>query len=134
MADTTRTLLNPVLKLLVKPKRETPSVGGGKRKIRKESDSIEHREALSGQLNNLYQERARMPTFGGKMQLVASMFDSARVKTLTPTDLFSSRNGAQLIAPLSKGYLVETDVENLRNFNSLYRVPGKKCSGQGRYF
>ena len=118
MADTIRTLLNPVLTLLVEPKRESSHGGGkGKDNIREESNSSKHRKALSGQLDDLYQRRADIPTFGGKVQLVASMFESARAKYLTPENLFSS-HGTRLIAPLNKGYLVEADVDELPNLKT----------------
>ena len=131
MADTTRSSPNPVLKLLVEPKRK-PSSGGGKgtKNIRKGSDSPEHREALSGQLNDIYRRRADIPTFGGKVQLVASMFENARAKYLTPTALFSPRNGARLIAPLKKGYLVETDVDELPSLMTYIKSPSTSVGGK----
>ena len=113
MAEGDRPLLNPVLTLRVEPKREVAPGGGKSQKDIRQDRLPEQRRHLSAALSNLYRDRARLRSFGGKVQLVARMFDDSLAPTKTPSSLFSPGTGAQLVVPLRQGYLVEADVTAL---------------------
>lgn len=110
MPDTDRPLLNPVLSLHVEPKREAAATGGKSRKDIVTQRLGEQRRVLSRELNTIYERRERIRSFGGRVQLIARMFDDSLAATRTPTSLFSSGTGARLVAPVRNGYLIEAEI------------------------
>ena len=110
MADTDRPLLNPVLSLHVDPKREAATTGGKSRKDIVTGRLAQQRRVLSRELSTIYERRERLPAFGGRVQLVARMFDDSLAATRNPGSLFSSGTGARLVAPMRQGYLIEAEL------------------------
>lgn len=114
-------VLDPVLKLVKEPVRETAS-GGGKNRNQIVQGRLERqRQALSSQLLNVKEGVDIGDTTEGYLTLAIEMFDDSYAPSLTPKDLFSNLNSAPLIAPYKNGYLAEihyNDISQLVNIIS----------------
>ena len=113
MADPGRPLLNPVLSLRIQPKRDTAQGRGKEAKHIVGPRLGRQRRTLSGQMGRIFESRGRLRAFGGKVQLVAKMFDDSYAPSYTPAALFAERMGMRLVAPYRDGYLIEADVSAL---------------------
>ena len=122
MAETDRPLLNPVLALHVEPKREAAPTGGKSRKDIVTGRLADQRRVLSRDLTSIYERRARLRTFGGRVQLVARMFDDSLAATKTPSSLFAAGTGARLVAPMRRGYLIEAQVDALPSLSRFVQM------------
>lgn len=131
MADTDRPLLNPVLSLHVEPKREAATTGGKSRKDIVTGRLAQQRRVLSHELNTIYEHRERLPVFGGRVRLVARMFDDSTAATKTPSSLFSSGTGARLVAPMRQGCLIEAELGALPALAARMCVCGARPEGYG---
>lgn len=103
-------LINPTLRLMIEPIREGIE-GRGKGR-----DTIKF-ERLETQIQSLLEdidrlEDRRLKSYAGKTLLVAEMFEDSLAPTHTPTDLFERSVGCRLIAPLSRGYVIESDTKS----------------------
>lgn len=113
MAREPRPLLNPVLSLTMEPQPQT-SPGRGKKlnAIRQERLPRQQR-VLAAAARSLFEERDKLPAYGGRIHFVADMAEDSLAPTHTPSDLFRADRGFQIVAPLRQGYLVEADVRAL---------------------
>ncbi|MFC4593688.1 S8 family peptidase [Sphingobium tyrosinilyticum] len=59
---------------------------------------------------------AHQPRFNDRAVVYASMFEDSLAPTWTPGDLFRFENGARLVAPYARGYLVEMDTRAIERF------------------
>jgi hypothetical protein len=106
-------LLNPVLSLTKKPVPEEPAISG------KGEDGIvfarlsDQRRVLSTQIEAVAANRDYLKAHGGKILLLAKMFDDSLAPSWTPRALFDSRFGCRLSAPGSGGYLIEASSAEL---------------------
>jgi len=110
MADD-RPLLNPVLRLKMDGRPE-PQTGGGKGRASVVVERLaEQQRVLSAAARNLYRDRERLPTYGGRTHLLVRMFaEDSLAPSHTPDDLFSYVTGCQLVAPYRQGYVVEAEI------------------------
>ena len=106
-------LLNPVLTLQMDPRPE-PRPGGGKDASKIVTSRLQQQqESLAGACEQIYRQRAHYPTYAGKVHLIASMFDDSFAPSHTPRDLFHEDMGCRLVAPFTRGYLIEATVDYL---------------------
>ncbi len=108
-----RPLLNPVLTLRKTPVAKDAAHGGKKAAGIVTARLAQQRNVLSAQARGLYQRRATLKAFDGRFLLLARMFEDSIAKSHTPGDLFLGPRGTRLIAPASKAYVVEMEVEDL---------------------
>src|SRR5688500_9494624 len=100
-------LLNPVLSLTKQPVPEEPAVSG------KGEDGIvfarlsNQRRILSAQVEAVAANRDHSKIHGGKILLLAKMFEDSFAPSWTPRALFDPRFGCRLSAPGFGGYLIE---------------------------
>lgn len=116
MADERRPLLNPVLRFTKEPRPESitgrgKSVGGIK--IMRLADQ---RAKLSHEALTMARGVSGQPRFNDRAIVYASMFEDSLAPTWTPGDLFRPENGARLVAPYARGYLVEMDTRAIERF------------------
>ena len=79
-------------------------------------ERLEHqRSKLAGEVEQLFAVRNELPVFGGKMLLVAEMFDDSFAMSKTPTDLFLGPNSSLILSPALNGYILEIDASYLPN-------------------
>lgn len=108
-----RPVLNPVLRLTREPRREVRS-GRGKSAgaiVRGRLES--QRSSLARALFELARSVAAQPNFSGHVALRVTMHDDSIAPSYTPRDIFSSVNGADLIAPYHAGYIVQARADSL---------------------
>ena len=106
-------LLNPVLTLQMDPRPE-PRPGGGK-DVSKivTSRLLQQQEVLASACEHIFRQRAHYPIYAGKVHLIASMFDDSFTPSYTPRDLFNEGMGCRLVAPFTRGYLIEATIDRL---------------------
>ena len=112
-------LLNPVLSLQIDPELEIPKGGGKGRHSIVHSRLVPQRRKLGDQLQSLFESRHAYPAFSEKTLLAARMFPDSIAPSYAPNDLFSHAHGCQLVAPLSRGYLVEVDISQFGDLASV---------------
>jgi len=111
--DSSRPVLNPVLRFTKEPRPESVT-GGGKSADSIRADRLERqRERLARELSTMAAVAEDQPKFNGRVVLYASMFDDSLAPSWTPKDFFSADRGARLITPFRSGYLVEVDAKHL---------------------
>ncbi|MBF0169052.1 MAG: hypothetical protein HQL45_15625 [Alphaproteobacteria bacterium] len=113
--DSDNPLLNPVLKLTTEPKKRVPDARSKDASKVVWSRFSQHKTHLMASCRGIYERRASLPVYGGRVLLRASMCDDSYAPTYTPHDLFNAQVGCQLVAPINNGYLVEAHVEALPN-------------------
>lgn len=120
-----RPLLNPVLSLKMEAVPETQR-GGGKGRDSIKVDRLATQQAVLAQaVRGLYRDRQALPTFAGKIQLLARMFaEDSLAPSYTPDDLFSKVHQCQLVAPFHHGYVIEADIESLAALAQVIENPG----------
>lgn len=113
MAETSRPLLNPVLRFTRDPRPESVA-GGGKSaaSIRTERLATQQRR-LSDELRTLSAVAEDQPKFNGRTVVYAAMFDDSLAPSWTPRDLFNPDRGARLMTPFRSGYLLEVEAGSL---------------------
>ena len=116
-------LLNPVLRLQMKPAAESPTGGGKGRQSIIYGRLAPQQQKLSTQARSLYASRHEFPTFEGKTLLTVRMFSDSLAPSHTPNDLFGSVHDCQLVAPLNKGYLVEANLARFPAIVAALRKP-----------
>src|SRR5258707_3686740 len=123
MADD-RPLLNPVLRLKMDGRPE-PQTGGGKGRASVVVERLaEQQRVLSAAARNLYRDRERLPTYGGRTHLLVRMFaEDSLAPSHTPDDLFSYVTGCQLVAPYRQGYVVEAEIPGLPRLTAAIENP-----------
>ncbi|MDI1266282.1 MAG: S8 family peptidase [bacterium] len=123
MADD-RPLLNPVLRLKMDGRPE-PQTGGGKGRASVVVERLaEQQRVLSAAARNLYRDRERLPTYGGRTHLLVRMFaEDSLAPSHTPDDLFSNVTGCQLVAPYRHGYVVEAEIAVLPRLTAAIENP-----------
>lgn len=106
-------LLNPVLTLQMDPRPE-PRPGGGKDASKiVTSRLLQQQEVLASACEQIFRQRAHYPTYAGKVHLIASMYDDSFAPSHTPRDLFNEDMGCRLVAPFTRGYLIEATIDYL---------------------
>ena len=106
-------LLNPVLTLQMDPRPEARP-GGGKDASRIVTSRLQQQqERLAGACEQIFRQRTHYPTYAGKVHLIASMFEDSFAPSHTPQDLFNEDMGCRLVAPFTRGYLIEAAVNHL---------------------
>lgn len=116
-SDTSRPLLNPVLRFTKEPRPQSVT-GGGKNAGAIQTARLDRqRTRLSTELRSLSATAQATPQFNGRAVLYASMFDDSLAPSYTPRDFFAAERGARLIAPFRSGYLIEMEVEKLKRLS-----------------
>lgn len=116
-------ILNPVLSLQMEPTPKGRRGGGKGRHSIVSSRLPAQQRKLRTQAQSLYTSRAEFPAFGGKALLAVHMFPDSLAPSHTPNDLFAPDRGCRLVAPLRKGYLVETDLALLPRLVAVITSP-----------
>ena len=108
-----RAIVSPVLRPIREPRCETR--GGG----RKSTGAIvgsrlaSQRNLLAKEFLDLSRSVAEQPNFSGHVALRVTMHDDSIAPSYTPSDIFSSANGAELIAPYHAGCIVQVRADLL---------------------
>src|SRR5712671_1201337 len=125
MADVPqRPLLNPVLRLRMEPQPETQTGGGKGRDSIKMDRLPQQQRVLSASANRIFEQRARLPSYGGRAHLLVRMFtEDSLAPSHTPDDLFGPAHGCQLVAPFRNGYLVEAELKALPELADAIKRP-----------
>lgn len=118
----TRPLLNPVLALQKEPVPETPAVGGQGEAGIKIGRLEKQRVKLANSVAEVADSLASLPVHGGRIHLLASMFDDSFAPTWTPKGLFNKANGCRLSAPGPGGYLIEAKTSHLAELSRHIRT------------
>ena len=106
-------LLNPVLTLQMDPRPEPPPGGGKNASKIVTSRLLQQQHVLASACEQIFRQRARYPTYGGKIHLIASMYNDSFAPSYTPRDLFNEDMGCRLVAPFTRGYLIEAAIDYL---------------------
>ena len=122
--DSEKPLLNPVLMLRREARREAVTGGGKGVKDILVEQLAQQRVRLAQSVDEIVQSRPRSRTFGGKMHLLASMFEGSLAPSWAPTALFAETAGCRLVAPARGGYLVEATVSRLGDLANVIRQAG----------
>jgi hypothetical protein len=119
--ESSRPVLNTILKFTKDPRPEGVTAGGKNVKSIKNDRLEAQRQRLATDLRGLAETAINKPKFNGRSVIYASMFDDSLAPSWTPRDLFSRERGARLIAPYRTGYLIEMEVAALANLGSVVR-------------
>ena len=106
-------LLNPVLTLLMDPRPELRPGGGKDTSKVVMSRLSQQQKVLASTCKQIFRKRAYYPEYAGKVHLIASMFDDSLVPSYTPRDLFNEDMRCHLVAPFTRGYLIEATIDYL---------------------
>jgi len=98
-------VVNPVLSFSRDYTPKTVQGGGKNEKGIVSSRLSKQRKSLSETFSGY--AKSNLKTRAGKSHFLVKMFSDSVASTWTPTDLFSSKDGAKIIAPGHEGYLVE---------------------------
>jgi hypothetical protein len=111
--DSSRPILNPVLRFTKEPQPESVTSGGKNIKSIRTERLARQREHLAREFRALAAVAQDQPKFNGRAVIYAAMFDDSLAPSWTPKDLFDPDRGARLMAPFHSGYLVEIDAKRL---------------------
>ena len=119
MADNLNSpLLNPVLSLQQEPRPEAPR-GGGKDQSKIVNKRLNlQKDRLVEACEQIQLQQQAHPTFAGKFHIVATMFEDSLAPSYVPRDLLSPNLGCRLVAPISRGYLIEVSTDSVSRLAS----------------
>lgn len=111
-----RPILSPAPRLIRKPRHKAPGDGGRSTGSIVRSRLAAQRSSLAEGFLELSRSVAKQPSFSGHAALRVTMHDDSMAPSCKPTGIFSSVNGAELIAPHHAGFIVQVRTDLLEVF------------------
>ena len=111
-----RPILSPVPRLIRGPRRKSPVAGVKSTGAVVRGRLAAQRNFLAEEFLELSRSVAEQPSFSGQVALRVTMHDDSIAPSYTPRDIFSSANGAELIAPYHAGCIVQVRADLLEAF------------------
>ena len=109
-------IINPVLNFSREYMPRTVQGGGKSEKGVVSGRLSMQRKLLSETFLNYTESKPK--TRAGKAHFLIKMFSDSNASTWTPSDLFSAKDGAKIIAPAHDGYLVEMGIDCINRMAS----------------